>query len=629
VKYSDGDLLNRVRSLPGFRGWPKGVLDIWLRSAADQYDRFDDKVYTYDCRTGDPIFKFAHTGTSHPGAGALQRFRKYNKLGAEDQGRNLVLDDVFRASGGGGVFIAPSEALLFWRWADEPTETPVFLGTATMGRTFSIPFDFQGGREIELFAIPKTAQGEQGGSVALNGETIRFTPNLSTAIANGNDTMAGIDRSNTGLTPSGQRIEQDTAALDTTDITPSILKQAVIEDGETIDTRIGIAFETGASHNNADTVGAVEIGVFDQFGDQIEDNQVFDSNNKGGVFSLVHDRKYADALEDQSYYAIRVQNNVGWSSPVYLQGSTKSTTEPTAKVPANCPKDFTASAISDVDVQLGYVFTGNVDLYRKEPKGTVWSKHNGSSITSSPNTQSGFTPGKKYELQFRSTSDGTNRSNIVQVTMPPQTGAAPTYAAPTNADGAVDATTPKSKLNFWCTSGANVQTKVFVGGIEDGSSPLGAVAVGQLINFSISSLGEGVSKSVKFQHDHGGGNLSDFTEEITRTTDVTPPAATKPSGETAFFSENGDGTGDATLSWVNNGGDGNWTVERKIGSGGTPQELINNHSSPTTSYVDAEVLQTGSARSLFYRVKDNDIGTGDDAFTSWAEVVIPAFNPHQ
>ena len=87
---------------------------------------------------------------------------------------NLVLDDLVR------TIVVPSvEGILFWRWADEPTATPQLLGTATVGKPFVIPFDFQSGREIELFAIAKAATGELSAVDPLNGETIRFLPNLA------------------------------------------------------------------------------------------------------------------------------------------------------------------------------------------------------------------------------------------------------------------------------------------------------------------------------------------------------------------------------------------------------------------------------------------------------------------
>lgn len=90
-------------------------------------------------------------------------------------GTNLVLDDVVRS-----VTVPSVEALLFWRWADEPTSTPQPLGTATISQPFVVPFTFDSGREIELFAVAKTATGELSATNPLNGETVRYLPNLET-----------------------------------------------------------------------------------------------------------------------------------------------------------------------------------------------------------------------------------------------------------------------------------------------------------------------------------------------------------------------------------------------------------------------------------------------------------------
>lgn len=90
---------------------------------------------------------------------------------------NLVLDDVVRDNPTTSV-----EGLVFWRYADEPDAEPQLLGAATVGVNFNIPFDFSDGREIELFAVAKTATGEQSAVNPLNGETERFLPNLETNV---------------------------------------------------------------------------------------------------------------------------------------------------------------------------------------------------------------------------------------------------------------------------------------------------------------------------------------------------------------------------------------------------------------------------------------------------------------
>ncbi len=83
MKYTDEQLLNRVKSLKSFKGCPKGILDIWIRSKADNYNQFDDKVYTFECfgEIKRPIFIMVGTGTSNAGSFGLKNFRKYNSKG--------------------------------------------------------------------------------------------------------------------------------------------------------------------------------------------------------------------------------------------------------------------------------------------------------------------------------------------------------------------------------------------------------------------------------------------------------------------------------------------------------------------------------------------------------------------
>ena len=94
MKYTDQELLNRVAShAKGFKGFPNGILDIWIRSDKDEFDVFDDKVYTFDCRSGEPVFIMVQTGTTNAGAVGLKHFSKYNANGcAVLEGDRIVYD---------------------------------------------------------------------------------------------------------------------------------------------------------------------------------------------------------------------------------------------------------------------------------------------------------------------------------------------------------------------------------------------------------------------------------------------------------------------------------------------------------------------------------------------------------
>lgn len=82
--FTDKEILDRLTTLKSWQGVPNGVLDVWVRSKADAYNRFDDKVFTYEFAadpTVKPKFIMACTGTTNAGAEGLKHFDKYNRLG--------------------------------------------------------------------------------------------------------------------------------------------------------------------------------------------------------------------------------------------------------------------------------------------------------------------------------------------------------------------------------------------------------------------------------------------------------------------------------------------------------------------------------------------------------------------
>lgn len=81
MQYSDKQLTERVASLDTFKGWPDGILDVWVRAKGGKPDRFNDKVYTFDCTSGEPKFVMVCTGTSVAGSFGLLKFKTYNPLG--------------------------------------------------------------------------------------------------------------------------------------------------------------------------------------------------------------------------------------------------------------------------------------------------------------------------------------------------------------------------------------------------------------------------------------------------------------------------------------------------------------------------------------------------------------------
>ena len=77
--FTDVELLNKIKSLPSFKGIPNGYYIIGVRSLEDEENKFDDKFYIF---RGEKFVTMT-TGTTNPGSPVLRGgFLKYNKQGA-------------------------------------------------------------------------------------------------------------------------------------------------------------------------------------------------------------------------------------------------------------------------------------------------------------------------------------------------------------------------------------------------------------------------------------------------------------------------------------------------------------------------------------------------------------------
>lgn len=81
--FSDSEIIRRAESLSTFNGWKAGIYNIWVRSAADGYDVFDDKCFTYKVSdaAAAPRFVLMRNGTTNAGSYGLKHFTDYNPLG--------------------------------------------------------------------------------------------------------------------------------------------------------------------------------------------------------------------------------------------------------------------------------------------------------------------------------------------------------------------------------------------------------------------------------------------------------------------------------------------------------------------------------------------------------------------
>lgn len=83
-KYTDKQLLNRAKSLPSFKGFPRGHYIIGVQSEEDTFNVFDDKFYLFN-GTGDNVsdqkFIMVTSGTTNAGKNAMMTYEKYNPDG--------------------------------------------------------------------------------------------------------------------------------------------------------------------------------------------------------------------------------------------------------------------------------------------------------------------------------------------------------------------------------------------------------------------------------------------------------------------------------------------------------------------------------------------------------------------
>lgn len=80
--YTDQQVLDRVRALSNFTTWTPGIWEIAVRSTADEFDSFDDKMLTYTVQPGEsPKFRMSRRVTTNSGSYGLKHFSDYNKDG--------------------------------------------------------------------------------------------------------------------------------------------------------------------------------------------------------------------------------------------------------------------------------------------------------------------------------------------------------------------------------------------------------------------------------------------------------------------------------------------------------------------------------------------------------------------
>ena len=91
--YTDSQLLDRVKSLPSFKGIPSGRWILGVRSNEDDPNIYDDKFYEYE---GEKFIRVL-TGTTNPGIKILKGgFKSFNSKGAAVLKSNEWYYDVWK-----------------------------------------------------------------------------------------------------------------------------------------------------------------------------------------------------------------------------------------------------------------------------------------------------------------------------------------------------------------------------------------------------------------------------------------------------------------------------------------------------------------------------------------------------
>lgn len=97
--FTDNEILGKVTKAENYKGFPGSIttpefLDVWIRdNSPNPTDKFQDKVFTYECYGNDktPVFKMRCTGTSQTGKYGLLNFLKWNKKGVAVLKTNYIV----------------------------------------------------------------------------------------------------------------------------------------------------------------------------------------------------------------------------------------------------------------------------------------------------------------------------------------------------------------------------------------------------------------------------------------------------------------------------------------------------------------------------------------------------------
>jgi hypothetical protein len=102
-KFSDAEILNKIASLPSFKGFPSGKYIVGMQSLEDAFNTFDDKFYIFE-NTGSALtkdktlqkFLMVTSGTTNAGVNGLMKYDTYNPHGVAVLKTNEIYYDVWK-----------------------------------------------------------------------------------------------------------------------------------------------------------------------------------------------------------------------------------------------------------------------------------------------------------------------------------------------------------------------------------------------------------------------------------------------------------------------------------------------------------------------------------------------------
>jgi hypothetical protein len=339
----------------------------------------------------------------------------------------------------------------------------------------------------------------------------------------------------------------------------------------------------------------------------------------GVVGQAEHSRKYADPNEE-AIYKIQIWNGKsGYSDAVYLKAGVRTTTQPAAKLRANCPLELVATTLDSGSVSLVWQYTSNVTVYKRARGSSTWISHDSGVSSAAPYPVStGLVDNTWYE--FKVSASAGNDSNIAMAQTKQIAPAAPTNPAPSGLTGSPDGTTPTTKINLtWSRVATNNDSaEIYKNGVL-----LTTVTPATTTTYSATGLTADTSYLFKVRNKwNTGPAYSEYTTEISVRTQALAESSQTPTDLVATDASDGYDYA-ASLSWINHGGTGTIKIERKLNNGSwatvTGASAL---ASSTTSFLD-ETVTSGTYFNLYtYRVKNANVAN----YSNEDNVTIAAYD---